>query len=88
MIRTATTIRTAFSKLAQNLVLVSLLVLSWTTLSAQDVVEVRSEKTGNILKRRGEIKSWEGGSLTSQLTLSGVSRGAYAIHAHIYADFA
>lgn len=64
MIRTATTIRTAFSKLAQNLVLVSLLVLSWTTLSAQDVVEVRSEKTGNILKRRGEIKSWEGGSLT------------------------
>lgn len=46
------------------LVLASLLAGSWTTLAAQDLVEVRSAKTGNLLKRRGEIKSWEGASLT------------------------
>ncbi|MFM7115597.1 MAG: hypothetical protein ACKO0N_03100, partial [Planctomycetota bacterium] len=64
MIRTVTTIRKVCIRLVLLVALAGLLADSGTALSAQDVVEVRSEKTGNILKRRGEIKSWEGASLT------------------------
>jgi tetratricopeptide (TPR) repeat protein len=64
MIRTVTTIRKVYIRLVLLVALACLLADSGTAFSAQDVVEVRSEKTGNILKRRGEIKSWEGASLT------------------------
>jgi tetratricopeptide (TPR) repeat protein len=64
MIRTVATIRKVCIRLVLLVALTGLLERSGTALCAQDVVEVRSEKTGNILKRKGEIRSWEGSSLT------------------------
>lgn len=64
MIRTARSTRMVPARLALLLTLACSLAGNRGTLLAQDIVEVRSEKTGNILKRKGEIKSWEGASLT------------------------
>jgi hypothetical protein len=40
---------------------------SWTAVAAQDVVEVRYPQADNVIKRRGEIRGWEGASLTLEI---------------------
>lgn len=64
MIQSVPKIRLNRPRLVPLLALVVLLFGDLSFLIAQDVVEVRSSKSGNILKRRGEIKSWEGAALT------------------------